>query len=336
MPVCFSNFDTYVRNISVSQMDGYVAVTLGPGSYLVQANLEYGNPRGHVLVGRYSSLAHRLLFKIGLNHDYHEVSTYPFMEIRPHKSSEDINHKVDFNHYQVIIGNDVWIGCDVTIMGGVRIGNGAVIGAGAVVAKDIPPYAIAVGNPVRVIKYRFTEEIIQKLQRIKWWNWSPEKIQENLPLMKDVPAFVDRFYQEPVPAEEVDETVKGLRALKAEGTYIYYFIPDFTVEKPVWYEVLEQYLECYTAADSVALLLGMDDSGKYAEQLEKVRKRIQDKGDQAPLVLTFQGDVLSEGVLQVMDTFITSREDISSWCIDYLDGTDKNIVYGLEYHIFKK
>ena len=60
-------------------------------------------------------------------------------------------------------------------MGGVRIGNGAVIGARAIVAKNVPPYAVAVGNQARVIKYRFPQEIIDKLQKIKWWNWPDEK-----------------------------------------------------------------------------------------------------------------------------------------------------------------
>ena len=62
------------------------------------------------------------------------------------------------------------------ILGGVKIGNGAVIGTGAVVAKNIPPYAIAVGNPARVIKYRFDEETIKKLLAVKWWNWDLKKL----------------------------------------------------------------------------------------------------------------------------------------------------------------
>ena len=80
------------------------------------------------------------------------------------------------NPCQIIIGHDVWIGHGVKILGGVKIGNGAVIGTGAIVAKNIPPYAIAVGNPARVIKYRFDEETIKKLLAVKWWNWDLKKL----------------------------------------------------------------------------------------------------------------------------------------------------------------
>ncbi len=72
-----------------------------------------------------------------------------------------------------VIGNDVWIGVGAIILPGVKIGDGAIIGGGSIVTKDIPPYAIAVGNPARVIKYRFTPDIIEKLLEIKWWQYSP-------------------------------------------------------------------------------------------------------------------------------------------------------------------
>jgi len=71
---------------------------------------------------------------------------------------------------RVNIGNDVFIGANVTVLDGVTIGDGAVIGAGAVVSKDIPPYAIAVGIPIRIIRYRFSEETIAKLLESKWWD----------------------------------------------------------------------------------------------------------------------------------------------------------------------
>jgi acetyltransferase-like isoleucine patch superfamily enzyme len=78
----------------------------------------------------------------------------------------------------VLIGNDVWIGNNVVVLSGVNIGDGAVIGAGAVVTKDVPPYAIAVGAPARVIKYRFSDNVIEQFLSDKWWEWSEEDMLE--------------------------------------------------------------------------------------------------------------------------------------------------------------
>jgi acetyltransferase-like isoleucine patch superfamily enzyme len=79
---------------------------------------------------------------------------------------------------QIKIGNDVFIGMNVTILDGVTIGNGAVVGAGTVVAKDVPAYAIVVGVPMKVLKYRFDPETIIKLEAMKWWNWDYSKLSE--------------------------------------------------------------------------------------------------------------------------------------------------------------
>lgn len=79
----------------------------------------------------------------------------------------------------VTIGHNVWIGDDVTVLSGVSIGNGAVIGSGAIVTKDVPPFCIAVGVPAKVVKKRFSEQIIKQLATIQWWNWSDAKIERN-------------------------------------------------------------------------------------------------------------------------------------------------------------
>ena len=87
--------------------------------------------------------------------------------------------------HTIIIGSDVWIGSRVMIMSGVTIGHGAVIGAGAIVTRDIPPYAVAVGIPAKVIKYRFSEDMIKKLLDIKWWEFTEEKLRNNIELFQN-------------------------------------------------------------------------------------------------------------------------------------------------------
>ena len=78
------------------------------------------------------------------------------------------------------MGNDVWIGQNVTIMSGVKIGDGAIIAANSVVTKNVDSYSIVGGNPAKFIKKRFDDELIEYLFKLKWWNWSKEKISENL------------------------------------------------------------------------------------------------------------------------------------------------------------
>jgi phosphonate metabolism protein (transferase hexapeptide repeat family) len=94
---------------------------------------------------------------------------------------------------KVEIGNDVWIGHNVVIMGNVTIGNGAVIGSSSVVTKDIPPFAIAVGNPTRIIRYRFDKETIKTLQDITWWDWDNKKIKSAIDDFKSIELFIKKY-----------------------------------------------------------------------------------------------------------------------------------------------
>lgn len=96
---------------------------------------------------------------------------------------DDWVKKINFEESKlIIIGNDVWIGINSIIMDGVTVGDGAIIAAGSIVTKDVPPYAIVGGVPAKIIKYRFSQDIIDRVLEIKWWNFSDEKIKEILPL----------------------------------------------------------------------------------------------------------------------------------------------------------
>lgn len=91
------------------------------------------------------------------------------------------------------IGSDVWVGNSVIIIAGVKIGHGAVIGAGAIVTKDVPPYAIVVGNPAKIIKYRFSQEIIEKLLASEWWTLPNNDIEKKAPYIRCPQEFIEQF-----------------------------------------------------------------------------------------------------------------------------------------------
>ena len=97
-------------------------------------------------------------------------------------------------HEKMVIGNDVWIGRNATLLGEITIGDGAIIGAFSVIAKSIPPYAVVVGNPAIIKRYRFTPEQIEKLLRIQWWNWSEEKVGENIGDFLNIEIFLAKHF----------------------------------------------------------------------------------------------------------------------------------------------
>lgn len=134
-----------------------------------------------LIIGKFCAIGSGIEFIMnGANHRMCSVSTYPFNIMgggweNSVPSLEDLPIKGD-----TVVGNDVWFGQNVTVLPGVHIGDGAVIGANSVVSRDIPAYCIAAGNPCRVVKRRFDDEKIDYLLKIRWWDWPPEKIFENL------------------------------------------------------------------------------------------------------------------------------------------------------------
>nr|AXN93626.1 PuwL [Symplocastrum muelleri NIVA-CYA 644] len=137
-------------------------------------------------IGNFCSLAKNVTIFGGGEHIISRATSYPFKVFLEDSEPVELNAEVGTKG-ATIIGNDVWIGHRATILSGVRIGNGAVIGAGAVVTKNVPDYAIAVGNPGRLIRYRFKPETIKRLLELCWWDWELSKIIANLDLLYENP-----------------------------------------------------------------------------------------------------------------------------------------------------
>lgn len=169
-----TTWDLLIKNIKESNIHQQTticppcrikSISLGKGSYIASNSII-----SNTIIGNFCSIGPNFLCGWGI-HPTNGVSTSPIFYAKRevikglHFSQND---KV-IERKPISIGNDVFIGANVVVLDGISIGDGAIIGAGAVVSKDIPPYAIAVGTPIKIIKYRFSDDIIKNLLEIKWW-----------------------------------------------------------------------------------------------------------------------------------------------------------------------
>lgn len=144
-------------------------------------------------IGKCCSIGPNLICGWGI-HPIDTISTHPMFYSTKKQNGMTLSSSDKIEEVKHIdIGNDVFIGANVTILDGVKIGDGAVIGAGAIVSKDIPPYAVAVGCPIRILRFRFPENIRNKLLEIKWWNFSEDNLKDVERMIFDVDAFVEKY-----------------------------------------------------------------------------------------------------------------------------------------------
>jgi len=157
----------------------YSKYSIGRFSYGEPQVLNWGE-KATLEVGSFCSIAEGVIILLGGEHESDWVTTYPFWVSIAGLSNVALPSGTNGD---VRIGNDVWIGMNALILSGVRIGDGAIIGACSVVTNDVEPYTIVAGNPAKVIRKRFDQEIIDKLLKIKWWDWDIQRIKDNMPLL---------------------------------------------------------------------------------------------------------------------------------------------------------
>lgn len=157
-------------------------MTLGAHSNVAATG---SNITAQITVGNYTS--------IGPYVQIHTLHNHACIQDRKLVSTAQLNgYPGPLGREKIVIGSDVWIGRNAVLLGEITIGDGAIIGAFSVVAKDIPPYAVAVGNPVIIKRYRFTPEQIEALLKIKWWEWEDAKIEENKTDLLDIDIFINK------------------------------------------------------------------------------------------------------------------------------------------------
>lgn len=147
-------------------------------------NVLYHYPVNHdrLIIGRFCSIAcgAKFLFN-SANHTLSSLSTYPFPIFYEEWGLEGTNVAEAWdNKGDIRVGNDVWIGYEAVILAGVTIGDGAIIGARALVTKDVPPYTVVGGVPARMLRRRFSDAVVGRLQSLQWWDWPEERIAANL------------------------------------------------------------------------------------------------------------------------------------------------------------
>lgn len=145
----------------------------------------------NTIIGKFCSIAQGVCIGLGEHPSSKFASTHPAF-FSPHRqcgytfANDTYFPEMGVNH----IGNDVWIGVNAIILNNVNVGNGAIIGAGAVVTKDVPAYAIVVGSPAKVLRYRFTEQEIDKLQKTQWWDLDYKWLEANFSRFHDIDEFL--------------------------------------------------------------------------------------------------------------------------------------------------
>ena len=156
--------------------------------------IKFYNNYAKLTVGNFCSIGGNVKIYLGGEHRTDYITTFPFGYL--HKNVFNLNREYDnkFTKGDVCIGNDVWIGDNSTIMSGINIGDGSVIANNSHVVKNVEPYSIVGGNPAKLIRYRFTQEQIQKLLQIKWWFWNDEKINNYVELLHSLD--IDNFINE--------------------------------------------------------------------------------------------------------------------------------------------
>lgn len=166
-------------------------LSVGKKSY-GELNVVTFNNLSKLIIGNYVSIAENVAFILDAEHYVDRISTFPFKV----KCLNEIQYEA-FSKGDIVIGDDVWIGYGATIMSGVTIGQGAVIAAGAVVTRDVEPYSIVGGIPAHLIKKRFSDDVINHLNKVKYEKLTTEKIQDMRDLLyqpisiNNIERFVD-------------------------------------------------------------------------------------------------------------------------------------------------
>lgn len=321
------NFRRYI-SINNGNKEDFVIGSIGINSYI--SNMSFmitpGDETANLCIGNFTSIANGIIAHFNRNHDYKSVSQHFYFSGNADVDIFSFKDKKIQQKGHIFIGSDCWIGTNVTLISGIKIGNGALIGANSVVAKDIPPYAIVVGNPAKIIKYRFSEEQIKKLLKIEWWNWSISKIKENIEwFKKDVIEFTGKFYDgKKLNLEKV--------AYKHNRTRILFF-PDFNDPYSVWRKVLKEYAEAFSNNPDMTLILRIKMDQEYNKNMSLLENELN-KYSKPDIIIINQNIQNEEALFRDADYFVATRNINTMDFIEFANKNNTVILSGTNTPIF--
>lgn len=311
---------------------GFRMGSIGKHSYIGEVTFYYNF--GHhceitnLQIGRHCAMGLEIKMLFNRMHDHMSITTSsaPCLLDRPW---------VTKRLGQIIIGHDVWVGNSVIFMPDIRVGNGAIVAVGSVVVNDVPAYSIVAGNPARILRYRYTQEQIQKLQQIRWWTWDDEKIEANRHFFsRPITEFIEEFWSPPKARPEKKE--------RAETTKLLFFA-DFDDPYPIWKKVIKEYLATFTSKDPIILSLLLSDEG-YSTELAHVEKFISSikekleapQGEYAEISLITSSPELNENFFADTDFFIANRSSSTMDCIQLCEDYAVKLLSGVDIPIFSR
>ncbi len=323
-------YTVVVTDLPDSGFKQFPMLSIDADSYIVGLKIRSGIDfapaagRHHIAIGKGCSLAEEITFIIDINHDYQSVAQGELSCLktvnRPWRSRRKGS---------IILQNDVWVGHGATIMSGVTLHNGCVVAAGAVVTKDVPPYAIAGGNPARVIRYRFDEGAISDLQKIAWWDWPPEVQQAR---REDFNLPVREFISKCLSCADTNSSSAPPPHTEKERAIVL-LVADAEESFPLYPKVLRQYFEKDRPDSELLIYLPKEHSSK--KNVQAIEEILREYSHRDCYVTLQTGDDVDEHMLfQLADYYVTTRGQKTVWRTCLADQYGVKILYGTDEPIF--
>ncbi len=331
----YQNNTTTNYKINIGNKE-FKTLTIGKDSYIVGANVEtglgidgelYRNYGCYNLqIGKYCALAEDILFMINMNHDFNSVAQGCFAEFKEKPIPTKIKRKG-----QVIIENDVWIGHGATIMNGVTIHNGAVVAANSVVTKEVPPYAIVGGNPAKVIRYRFPADIVEKLLKISWWNWTSEEISSRYEdFAGDTVAFTEKYF--PAAEEDFLRAKSAPTPVEMKSGENFLFAIDYDDEFPLYKKIIREFCNMNNKTQNQLILMLNGDEITVKEMFNEISKELDKYNEKDVFIYIYTG--LPENLVPHIDTYITGRINTNIYLMELAEKFGKRIISGVDLPLF--